>query len=497
MNSLTSRQRKLLYAIGIIVLLGPIVYLGFPVQQSGTTVSSSGLGKLGQLRHDYSLGEATLGEVDPSSSAMNLVLLGLRGPAASLLHLKAIEYQETKQWAKLRAAVDSIILLQPHYVQIWKFQGWNLAYNVSREWDKVDDRFYWVKEGIKFLQLGTERNETIPILEHNVGEVIDKKMGVSDEKKYFREFFVHDPDNKFKDKITGINGPDVAINEEGIDSYLVARKHFEDANVKDDNDGLVEVKGMTHVFFRQGPTKALMSYSEALTKEGHFYGVDKPTAAGSVANDVASTSASEGNAGSTLTASIWKQANDEWMNVYGKYQFLGRDAHKYMLNSTEAELVAMAKGNGINVVEQRSVWNGSVDMVHYRFWRDYSEMEADPVTIELHTAFFEAKKAYAEGRGYNIVLPDGTIQISESQKLLETSMTRCIEAAAKYPKFFIDNSSYLEEALLTVRYWKAVHLNNGTTEAADYPLKALWEGNAGMHLEIERQFLTESRSRKK
>ena len=108
---------------------------------------------------------------------MNLVLLGLRGPAASVLHLKAIEYQERKQWAKLRTTVDSIILLQPHYVQIWKFQGWNLAYNVSREWDKVDDRFYWVKEGIKFLQRGTERNNTIPILEHNVGEVIDKKMG--------------------------------------------------------------------------------------------------------------------------------------------------------------------------------------------------------------------------------------------------------------------------------------------------------------------------------
>jgi len=111
MNNFTSRQRKLLYAVGIIVLLGPIVYLGFPVQQSSTGVASSGLGKLGRLRQDYDLGEATLGEVDPSSSVMNLVLLGLRGPAASLLHLKAIEYQEHKQWAKLRTTVDSIILL--------------------------------------------------------------------------------------------------------------------------------------------------------------------------------------------------------------------------------------------------------------------------------------------------------------------------------------------------------------------------------------------------
>ena len=198
MTNLNSRQRKMSYGIGIILLLGPIVYLGFPAEQNAADSSSGGLGKLAQMRQQYDLGEATLGKVDPSSSAMNLVLLGLRGPAASVLHLKAIEYQEKKQWAKLKTTVDSIILLQPHYVQIWKFQGWNLAYNVSREWDKVDDRFYWVKEGIKFLKLGTDRNQTIPILFHNVGEVISSKMGISDEKKFFRVFFRQDPDPKFE-----------------------------------------------------------------------------------------------------------------------------------------------------------------------------------------------------------------------------------------------------------------------------------------------------------
>ena len=172
MSSFNSRQRKVAYGIGIILLLVPIVYLGFPAEQN----SASGLGQLARMRQQYDLGEATLGKVDPSSSAMNLVLLGLRGPAASLLHLKAIEYQEKKQWAKLRATVDSIILLQPHYVQIWKFQGWNLAFNVSREWDRVADRFYWVKEGIKFLQLGTTRNQTATNLYHNVGDFMGRSL---------------------------------------------------------------------------------------------------------------------------------------------------------------------------------------------------------------------------------------------------------------------------------------------------------------------------------
>ncbi|MFN9720372.1 MAG: hypothetical protein ACK58L_16870 [Planctomycetota bacterium] len=120
MNNLNSRQRKMLYGILIFILLLPIVYLGFPEDQRGVSQRSRfWIAPLARLRKDYDLGEATLGEVDPSSSAMNLVLLGLKGPAASLMHLNAIEYQERKQWAKLRTTVDSIILLQPHYVQIW------------------------------------------------------------------------------------------------------------------------------------------------------------------------------------------------------------------------------------------------------------------------------------------------------------------------------------------------------------------------------------------
>ena len=179
MNDLTSRQRKLVYAGCILVLLIPIVWLGAPTSEDvipGSRASVSG-GVLAQMRVKYDLGESTLGEIDPSSAAMNLVLLGLRGPAAGVLHLQALDYQEKKDWAKLKTTVDSIIKLQPHYVEIWKFQGWNLAFNVSREWDQVADRFYWVKEGLKFLQLGTNRNQTSTFLYHNVGDFTGRKIG--------------------------------------------------------------------------------------------------------------------------------------------------------------------------------------------------------------------------------------------------------------------------------------------------------------------------------
>jgi hypothetical protein len=418
------------------------------------------------MRQDYDLGEATLGKVDPSSSAMNLVLLGLRGPAASVLHLTAIEYQERKQWAKLRATVDSIILLQPHYVQIWKFQGWNLAYNVSREWDKVDDRFYWVKEGIKFLIVGTERNATIPILFHNVGEVVSSKMGISDEKKFFRVFFREDPDPKFEAS-PGKRGPDPAINELGKDSYLVAHDWFVRANEKDDNDGIAGVRGMTHVFFRQGPSKSLISYAETRSQDGYF---DQHQAA-------------------------WDDAYRAWTEDYGNQIFLGLDEKKYKLVCTEDELVALAKENGITLKAQRELWAQNLNMVNYRFWRDYADVERDPMTLELHKVFYEAKQAYLQGKGYDKVdTADQSTLPSEAQVLLETAMTKWVELKQKYPVMFED-SRYVEEALLIVQYWQAVHQLNGKTPPGEYTLKALWDQNEPKHLEMQREFLIETRSR--
>ena len=94
MNNLTSRQRKLVYAGCIVLLLIPIVYLGAPTSEDvlpGTKAAVSG-GLLAQMRVEHDLGESTLGEIDPSSAAMNLVLLGLRGPAAGILHLQAMDH---------------------------------------------------------------------------------------------------------------------------------------------------------------------------------------------------------------------------------------------------------------------------------------------------------------------------------------------------------------------------------------------------------------------
>ena len=44
--------------------------------------------------------------------------------------------------------------LQPNFVSVWVFQGWNLSYNVSVEFDDYHDRYRWVIKGIDFLKRG-------------------------------------------------------------------------------------------------------------------------------------------------------------------------------------------------------------------------------------------------------------------------------------------------------------------------------------------------------
>lgn len=457
MNDLSSRQRKLVYAGCILALLIPIVYLGAPTSEDvvpGSKTQVSG-GLLARMRVEHDLGESTLGEIDPSSAAMNLVLLGLRGPAAGVLHLQALEFQEKKDWAKLKATVESIIRLQPHYVEIWKFQGWNLSFNVSREWDRVADRFFWVKEGIKFLQLGSERNQTATILFYNVGDFTGRKFGNSDEKKFFRKFFVDDPDDE-----NFPEGADPQINPQGKDNYLVARDWFRISNEK---DRVYQVEGMTHVFARQGPSRATFDYATATQREGKF---------------------------GEQNRLAWDDAYNEWTNVYGNDRFLGLDDIEYKLNCSEDELAEMAKENGVTLARQRKIWDQNVKMVNFTFWQNYANCERDPETVETHKAIYEGKVAYAAGQ-ISDSDDNGKIVPSEAEKLFEKGIAGMKKLMEKYPDLAV-HETYIEEGMLAVYYWDKIHQYNGKETPQDHPLADVVKENQYKYSDIEREFLLEN-----
>lgn len=458
MNKLSSQQRKLVYGIGIVVLLIPIYILGAPTAedvQPGTQTEVDG-GILAQMRVRHDLGESTLGEIDPSSSAMNLVLLGLRGPAAGVLHLQALDYQKKKDWAKLKTTVDSILKLQPHYVEIWKFQGWNLAFNVSREWDRVDDRFYWVKEGLKFLQQGTTRNQTATILFHNVGDFTGRKIGNADEKLFFRKFFVDDPD----DERFGEGKSDPVVNPDGKDNYLVAHDWFQIANEK---DRLYRIKGMTHVFARQGPARSLFDYAKARQTDG-FFGEEN--------------------------RADWDNAYREWTEEYGNDIFLGLNDIRYKLNSTQDDIVQMAEENGVTVEQQARTLDSNIKMTNYNFWKQLADCERDPLMVQAHQKIYLGKVDYAEGRLYDSEDEQGNRQPSSAEKNLMEGMTLLAQVFEKYPEMAV-HDLYIEEGLLALYYWTVIHQANGK-EPGPTPMGRYADAYQDMSMEVERQFQIEN-----
>lgn len=463
---MNSRQRKTIYACAIVVLLVPIIWLGRP--SSGTAEGGSG-GKLAQMRQEYDLGENALGNIDPTSSAMNLVLLGLRGPAASVLHQRALEYQGKKDWAKLRATVDSIIKLQPHYEEVWKFQGWNLSYNVSREWDKVDDRFYWVKEGIKFTKRGTERNLTSAILFHTVAEYVGRKIGMSDEKRFFRKFFIDDPD----DALWGANSPDTEINPDAKDNYLVAKDWYTDTN---EIEALHGIDGVEEVFARQGPSRAQMSYASVIEQEDDFS--DEPTA-------------DELDEWKSAAVAAWDKAHYEWTEEYGKDRFKGLDDVLYMLNANEADLRSLADENGVTLDRQLIIFDQNVKMVNYNVWTEISEAEKDMQTVEAHLAFRLGKRAYAKGLTNDSLDENEKTVISEAEQHFHRGLELMEKVLDDHPAIRIQDT-FIDEIMIAAFYYKRIHELNGKEMPRNFPLAAFMQKHREREPDIYVQWMIET-----
>jgi hypothetical protein len=179
-----NRQTMIVYSIAIVTLFALI----YPYTLW-----------LDQVKRNNDLGEATIGQVDTGSFMLKLALLGgARGIAANLLWTHAIDLQKFQDWDRLKATVDLITKLQPHFLTVWEFQSWNLAYNVSVEWDAPEDKYVWIKKGIQFAEDGVEKNRNSPDLIWTTASHYYHKIGFSDESIITRRLFRDDDDEKFK-----------------------------------------------------------------------------------------------------------------------------------------------------------------------------------------------------------------------------------------------------------------------------------------------------------
>ena len=150
-------------------------------------------------KREEDLGEAIVRDVDAGSFLLKLAMIGgMRGIVANAKWMDAQELQKKQEWDKLKATVDFITKLQPHFLSVWTFQGWNLAYNVSVEWDDPADKYVWIKNGIEFLRDGVDENPRSPDLTWDTAWTYYHKLGFSDEAIILRKLFFDDDDEPFK-----------------------------------------------------------------------------------------------------------------------------------------------------------------------------------------------------------------------------------------------------------------------------------------------------------
>jgi hypothetical protein len=249
--------RKVIYLAAMAALLAPMAMISMPETSGRPDQAGRPGGKLAQLRVEEGLSSARLGQIDPAGEAIRLATFGMRGLAANILWGQAQHYQMRKDWTNLSTTLEQIIHLQPNFISVWRFQGWNLSYNVSAEFDDYRQRYQRILAGIDFLDEGTRYNRNDVRLLMDIGYVNGHKIGRADESRPYRRMYRHDDDYHARRR-----------NPSAVrDNWLVGRDAYREA------EGMVargeaQVPGNSSLLFYSWAPLFQISYADALETDG-------------------------------------------------------------------------------------------------------------------------------------------------------------------------------------------------------------------------------------
>ena len=153
----------------------------------------------------------TIGEplqnAPPMLAFTTVALGGFRGLISNLLWLRANELQLDDKFFEAAQLADWITDLEPHFAQVWVFQAWNMAYNISVKFKEnapgiYSDRWRWVQRGIELLRdRALLYNPDDPLIYRELAWFFQHKMGqnLDDANNYYKI--------QWKDEMTPYFGP--------------------------------------------------------------------------------------------------------------------------------------------------------------------------------------------------------------------------------------------------------------------------------------------------
>src|SRR5271170_6039860 len=136
---------------------------------------------LNQDREQLGLTRMSALENAPPMLAFTTVALGgFRGLISNFLWIRANDLQQDDKFFEAAQLADWITDLEPHFTQVWVFQGWNMAYNISVKFKDFPDRWRWVYNGISLLRdKGLYYNPDDILIHQQLAWIFQHKMGQS------------------------------------------------------------------------------------------------------------------------------------------------------------------------------------------------------------------------------------------------------------------------------------------------------------------------------
>ena len=133
---------------------------------------------------------AALQNAPPMLAFTTVALGGFRGLISNMLWIRANDLQQDDKFFEAAQLADWITDLEPHFSQVWLFQAWNMAYNISIKFKDFPDRWRWVERAIELLRDdGLRYNPDDVLIYRELAWFFQHKMGqnLDDANMYFKQ----------------------------------------------------------------------------------------------------------------------------------------------------------------------------------------------------------------------------------------------------------------------------------------------------------------------
>ncbi len=130
-----------------------------------------------------------LNNAPPLLAFTTVALGGFRGLISNFLWIRASDLQQEDKFFEMVQLSDWITDLEPHFAQVWSYEAWNMAWNISVKFKDFADRWRWVQRGMELLRDdGLRYNPDNTLLYQQLSWIFQSKMGqnLDDANQYYK-----------------------------------------------------------------------------------------------------------------------------------------------------------------------------------------------------------------------------------------------------------------------------------------------------------------------